>query len=260
MRLSHRHFAAATALRRAARAAARRRRESCRGLFRPARVRRRGTSTAGRAVMRKASPTLPASSPPDSMNGTPGSRFSQQPPVERPAEAARSRRFARRAGIEQQPVGDRGIAGDGGKIALRSPPAIAFITGRPKRFLQRLDARRRLLAVKLQHSGFNASTTSSSSASSASTDERHFLRTAGDAPPSAARRVERDMPWRRRKEHEADHVGAGVERDVERFRRGKTADFDYERHAPATDLRRNAAVLHGHARLVLHAAIPGPAA
>src|SRR4029077_19895872 len=36
------------------------------------------TSTPGARVMRKASPTLPASSPPDSMNGTPGSRSSSK--------------------------------------------------------------------------------------------------------------------------------------------------------------------------------------
>ena len=58
------------------------------------------TSTPGARVMRSASATLPASSPPESMNGTLGSRFSSSSPVEALAEAARPCRLARRAGVE----------------------------------------------------------------------------------------------------------------------------------------------------------------
>ncbi len=49
-------------------------------------------------------------------------------PVEDFAEAARPRRLARRARIEQQLVGDGGIARDRRKVALVST-GIAFITG-----------------------------------------------------------------------------------------------------------------------------------
>ena len=38
------------------------------------------------------------------------------------------------------------------------------------------------------------------------------------------------MPRRRRKEHEPHHVGAGVQRDVERLARGQAANFDDQGH------------------------------
>ena len=74
------------------------------------------TSTPGARVMRKASPTLPASSPPDSMNGTPGARFSRVP-VERLSQPTRPCRLARRASVEQQAIGDIGIARDRDEVA-----------------------------------------------------------------------------------------------------------------------------------------------
>ena len=47
--------------------------------------------------------------------------------------------------------------------------------------------------------------------------ERDLLRPAAHARAQRARRLEADMARRRRKEHEADHVGTGLERDVERL-------------------------------------------
>ena len=80
-----------------------RRRESYQDLCRPgARSTPEETSTPGARVMRKASPTLPASSPPESMNGTPGSMCPSKAPLERFAQAAGTGRFARRPRIKQQ--------------------------------------------------------------------------------------------------------------------------------------------------------------
>jgi hypothetical protein len=51
------------------------------------------------------------------------------------------------------------------------------------------------------------------------------------------RRREVEVPRRRREEHEADHVGAGMERDVERFRRTQAADLDDEGQIEASQSR-----------------------
>ena len=66
--------------------------------------------------MRNASPTLPASRPARQHEGHAEIEIFEQPPVERLAEAARPRRLARRARIEQQPVGDLGVEPDGDEI------------------------------------------------------------------------------------------------------------------------------------------------
>ena len=74
------------------------------------------TSTAGARVMRSASATLPASSPPDSMNGTPGSRPSssvQSNGLPRPPGRVASR--GARAS-KMQPVGDLGVEPDRRKV------------------------------------------------------------------------------------------------------------------------------------------------
>ena len=60
--------------------------------------------------------------------------------------------------------------------------------------------------------------------------KRHLLRPPAHALAERARRREADMARRRRKEHEADHVGAGIERHLERLGRLQAADFDKRRH------------------------------
>jgi hypothetical protein len=42
--------------------------------------------------------------------------------------------------------------------------------------------------------------------------------------------AEAEMTRRGRKEHEADHVGAGIKRGVERLRRGQATYLDSQRH------------------------------
>ena len=60
--------------------------------------------------------------------------------------------------------------------------------------------------------------------------QRHLDGAALGLPAEFARGLEAEMPRRRRKEHEAHHVGAGLERDVERLARGQAADFDEQGH------------------------------
>ena len=58
--------------------------------------------------------------------------------------------------------------------------------------------------------------------------ERDLLGAVFHPAPEVARRMQRDIARARRKEHEADHVGAGIERGVERVGRGQAADFDQD--------------------------------
>ena len=44
------------------------------------------------------------------------------------------------------------------------------------------------------------------------------------------RGLETQMPRRRRKEHKSHHVGAGIQRDVERLGRGQAANFNDQGH------------------------------
>src|SRR5215472_14642578 len=67
--------------------------------------------------------------------------------------------------------------------------------------------------------------------------ERNFLRAATHALAERARVLELQMTRRRPKEHEANHVGAGVQRGVKRLRRRQSANFDGERHLPRVPAR-----------------------
>ena len=60
--------------------------------------------------------------------------------------------------------------------------------------------------------------------------QRHLDRAAFDLLAQFARGLERKMPRRRRKEHKADHVRAGLQRDVERLARGQATNFDNQGH------------------------------
>ena len=92
------------------------------------------------------------------MNGERRVKPGDEPPVEGDAVAAGQRLGAlRRLGVEQQPVGDVGVARDGGEVAavgdadrLHHRPAEAGP--------DRGDALRRLVAVELEESGSIAAT------------------------------------------------------------------------------------------------------
>ena len=195
------------------------------------------TSTAGARVMRSASATLPASSPPESMNGTPGSRSLQQ-------RASRTACRARRAGSPRAARGRRTAASrrpwhrrDRRQIGCASRPA-APSSPAARSASAPTHAFRRLLAVQLQHVGLERlDDLRASSASSASTESATFSARPCTRAPRAARGLEAEIARRRRKEHEADHVGAGIERGVEGLGGLQAADFDQKGHDGAGSSR-----------------------
>ena len=77
--------------------------------------------------------------------------------------------------------------------------------------LDRLDDRRDLLVVGVDR-------------------ERDLQRPAPHALAERARCLEADIARRGPKEHEADHVGSGLERHVERLGGLQAADFDEKGH------------------------------
>ena len=95
----------------------------------------------------------------------------------------------------------------------------AFMTGRPVR--ARMAETRSGVSRPCSwiRSGASAATAASSSASVGIDQEQHALGAALRLPGRARARVELDMPGRSREAHEADHVGARVERGFERFGR-----------------------------------------
>ena len=86
------------------------------------------------------------------------------------------------------------------------------------------------LPCNCRMSGRKASTILSSVASSASTVSATLTARPLACLPSSRAVSRLEMPRRRRKEHEAHHVGAGLQRDVERLARGQAANFDDQGH------------------------------
>ena len=129
-------------------------------------------------------------------------------PVERLAEAAGPRRLARRAGVEQQPVGDLRVETDRrrGRPAARSA---APSSPAARSACARGDALRRLLAVQLQHVGLER-LDHARRARVVGIDRQRDLAGAALHPlAERARGLKAEMARRGRKEHEADQVGAG---------------------------------------------------
>ena len=60
--------------------------------------------------------------------------------------------------------------------------------------------------------------------------QRHLGGAALGLPAEFARGLEAEMARRRGKEHEAHHVGARLERYIERLARGQAANFDEQGH------------------------------
>ena len=192
----------------------------------------------GARVIASACPTLPGSSPPESMKGTPGSRPIRSVQSKgRPSPPGRVASL-RRAGVEQQPVRDPGIGSGGGKIGrgldrqrLHHRQAEA---GAQRR--QRVpEAPCRGVAACRDRAPRRSQRMCASSASTVSAT--FFARPAARAPSMRASSIA-DMARRRRKEHEADEVGARLERCIERIGRAKPADFDKSGHAAGVLARR----------------------
>ena len=87
-------------------------------------------------------------------------------------------------------------------------------------------------------SGCSVSTMLASVASSASTVSATFDARGPWPAGRVARASQSDMPRRRRKEHEPDHVGAGLQRRVERLARGQAANLDEQGHGSLRQPKR----------------------
>ena len=188
------------------------------------------TSTPGARVMRSASATLPASSPPESMNGTPASRFSSSRQSNALAEPARPRRLARRAGVEDQPVGDLVVEPDRrrGRRAPRSaapssPAGRSACAPRPRAPASRWPC-------SCSRSGCSASMMAASMLVVGVDRERDLLRPAAHARAERARGLDSRDCAARAERTRSRPVGAGVERHVERLGRRQAADFDQNGH------------------------------
>ena len=60
--------------------------------------------------------------------------------------------------------------------------------------------------------------------------KRDFYGAALDPTAEVARRLQAEVPRRRRKEHESHHIRTGFKRRIERFVRGEAANFDEQGH------------------------------
>ncbi len=156
----------------------------------------------------------------------------EQGPVEGVAEAAGTRGVGRRAGVEQQPVGDLGIGADRGQVGaagdrqrLHDRQAEAGAHGD--------DAVRRLLAVQLQHVGLQRGDDGGDEIVIGVDGERDLAGAPRTCAPSGRAASSRKIARARRKEHEADEVGPGLERHFQRVGPAQPADFDRQCHGGA---------------------------
>ena len=118
-----------------------------------------------------------------------------------------------------------------GERSARSAIGSAFITGRPKRVRTCTHAVGRLLAVQLQHVGLERLDDVAQQVSSlALTVSATLAARPRDPRAQHARGLQAEVARAGREEHEADQVGAGFQRRIERFRGLQAADFDGQRH------------------------------
>ena len=112
--------------------------------------------------------------------------------------------------------------------SLRSEIASAFITGRPNRLRTAATRSGVSLPCSCSRSGLSASMAAARSASLASTDSATFWARPRTCAPSA--RAASWSMWRGEggKNTKPDHVGAGLQRHLERVGCAQPADFDQE--------------------------------
>ena len=185
------------------------------------------TSTAGARVIASACPTLPGSSPPESMKGRPGSSaFSRVQSNGRPSPPGRVASFGARASNRSQSatpgIGrcgcEIGCGLDRQRLHDRQPE-----TGTQCRQPAPASPGREAEACPASSA---VDDRGECSASSASTVSANLLRAALHARPECMRAVKSsDMPRRRRKEHEADEVGFRIQRGVECLERFSVRRF-----------------------------------
>jgi hypothetical protein len=149
----------------------------------------------------------------------------EQMPVEYGPEAARTRRPLGRTGIEQDAVGGPCIIGQGREIGRAlDRQRLHHLAAEPPLDLGK--ARHGLMAVQLQNVGLQRRDDAFERRVVGVHGQRDLDRALLHMLAQLARGLQREVARRRRKEHEADHVGAGLERSVERLPRGQATDFD----------------------------------
>src|SRR5258707_11570716 len=150
-------------------------------------------------------------------------------PVEYRTETAGSRGFLRGNGIEQNTIG-------GGVITLQRRQIGCRFDGKSLHHLQSeflLDGaqpRRGFPAVQLQYVRLQHLDDVSERRIVGIDREGDLYGTALYMLSKVARGLKTQMSRRRREEHESNHVGAGIQRDVERLGRGQAANFDDQGH------------------------------
>ena len=158
-----------------------------------------------------------------------GAQIFQQPPVERTAEPAGPRGVARRTRIEEQPVGDLVVEPDRREIgALGNRQRLHHRQSKVRP--HRRHALGRLLAVKLQQVGLERLDRRCKLFIAGVDRQRDLLRPAAHALAKGASGMGSDVTRRRRKEHETHHIGARLQRHVERLGGFQAADFDLNGH------------------------------
>ena len=161
------------------------------------------------------------------MNGIDRSRFSSRcqsnglprPPGRVASRGARASNSSRSATLDvERDRAEIGFRLDRQRLHHRQAEALR----------DRADARGRLLAVKLEQVGLQHVDDAGQQRVVGIDRERDLLGAVFHAAAEVARRVQRHIARARREEHEADHVGAGIERGIERVGRGQAADFDQD--------------------------------
>ena len=183
----------------------------------------------------------------------------EEVPVEALAEPAGTRRLARRPGVEYQPVGGMGVEPDRREVGA-GLDRNCLHHRQPEQAAHGGDALRRLASVQLQHIGLERLDAGRQPVVVGIDRQRHLLGPAVHALAQQPRRLEADVPRRRRKEHEADKVGAGIERDVDRVGRHQAANLDLDGHFRAFGCQRGGSSAAQRFCLLRHSRPAGAAA
>ena len=155
----------------------------------------------------------------------------EQMPIESVAEAAWAGSVARRVRIKQQPIDHRSVGADALKIVLNGNRH-SLHHRQAELAPDRRNLRHGFRAVQLQYVRMQSLDNRLQKRLIGIHRQGYFLRAATHPLAESARDIELQMPRRGRKEHESDHVGAGIERGVQRLWRRQPANFDDERHLP----------------------------
>ncbi len=187
--------------------------------------------------------------------GRPCAEAGKQGPVEGNAKAAGPVGILRRLGIEQQPVGDPGIGGGGGEI-VRIANADRLDHGQPESCLDGGDPFRALAAMELQPVGADRFDEPCHLVVSHVDGDGDGLRASTRPRRQPRGGPGRDIAGAARKKHESDHVGAGIERRVERLLGRQTAYLHDQAHGHGFGTKRPMSSTRWRARVRSSASEP----